>query len=219
VVVTLPFLMYIWLSLYAPARMQVCGKWSIDGDSMEILIKSDDTLVERWFKADSNGCLALQMKQSGHSKSTPILRISASFELGGFLQLKGPTEEDSDIMLKILAGIDIKQTEDSESSYVPPFFMYTYVPENPFLLEGSILKNLLLSVSSEDRENGNEPSAEQAWLVAQKCGLDYEYLHAPESFNVGKAGRNIPLSSRQVVWRERGERERVSEKERGQERG
>jgi hypothetical protein len=205
VVVTLPFLMYIWLSLYAPARMQVCGKWSIDGDSMEILIKSDDTLVERWFKADSNGCLALQMKQSGHSKSTPILRISASFELGGFLQLKGPTEEDSDIMLKILAGIDIKQTEDSESSYVPPFFMYTYVPENPFLLEGSILKNLLLSVSSEDRENGNE--------------LDYEYLHAPESFNVGKAGRNIPLSSRQVVWRERGERERVSEKERGQERG
>ena len=110
------------------------------------------------------------------------------------------------MLLKLVAGVDIKQTENSESSYVPPFFMYTYVPETPVLLEGSILKNLLLSVSSEDRENGNEPSAEQAWLVAQKCGLDYEYLHAPESFNVGKAGRNIPLTSRQVVWRERGKK-------------
>jgi hypothetical protein len=50
---------------------------------------------------------------------------------------------------------------------------------------------------------------------AQKCGLENEYLYAPESFNAGKAVRNVPLTSRQVVWRESArERERESQGER-----
>ena len=128
-----------------------------------------------------------------------MVRISARFKLGGFFQLKGPTEEDADILLRLVAGVDITETKDTGSIYVPPFLLYTYVPDSPVLLEGSILKNLLLSVSSEDRESDDEPSAEQAWQIAQKCGLDDEYLHAPESFNVGKAGRNLPATARQVV--------------------
>jgi ABC-type iron transport system FetAB ATPase subunit len=145
--------------------------------------------------------VAWLQKRSHHTdpESTPLVRISARFKLGGFFQLKGPTEEDADILLRLVAGVDITQTKDSGSIYVPPFLMYTYVSDSPVLLEGSILKNLLLSVSSEDRESGDEPSAEQAWQIAQRCGLDKEYLHAPESFNIGKAGRNIPVTARQVI--------------------
>ena len=113
--------------------------------------------------------------------------------------LKGPTEEDADILMRLVTGVDITQKQESGSIYVPPFLKYTYVPESPVILEGSILKNLLLSVSSEDRESGAEPCADDAWEIARRCGLKEEYLHAPETFNVGKGGRNIPITARQAV--------------------
>lgn len=55
------------------------------------------------------------------------------------------------------------------------------------LLEGSILKNLLLG--AKQSMHGRVPSNEQAWYVAKRCGVDPEYLNAPESFNVGKGGK------------------------------
>lgn len=100
------------------------------------------------------------------------VRITSSFHLGGFLRLVGPSEEEANTLLKLVAGIYITQKCDMGSIYVPPFLQYNYVPESPVLLEGSILKNLLLSVSSEDRHCGSEPTADEAWEIARMCGLD-----------------------------------------------
>ena len=98
---------------------------------------------------------------------------------------------------------------------MPAFLKYAYVFETPMLLEGSILKNLLLAVepcsaSCLDLSDGvsckacNRVSNEEAWEVARLCGLDKEYLHAPETFSVGKNGRNLPLVQRQALCLARG---------------
>ena len=63
------------------------------------------------------------------------------------------------------------------------------------LLEGSILKNLLLGVE----KTGREPGAAEAWELARRLGLPSEFLGAPDSFSVGKGGRNLPLSARQII--------------------
>jgi len=34
---------------------------------------------------------------------------------------------------------------------------------------------------------------QEAWKVAEMCGLEPEFLRAPENFNVGKGGRNLPV--------------------------
>ena len=40
--------------------------------------------------------------------------------------------------------------------------------------------------------------------MALRCGLSSEFLRAPESFNVGKGGRNLTLRSRQAISIARG---------------
>jgi ABC-type uncharacterized transport system ATPase subunit len=35
--------------------------------------------------------------------------------------------------------------------------------------------------------------------VARRCGLPEEFLHAPDTFSVGKGGRNLPVSARQIL--------------------
>ena len=62
---------------------------------------------------------------------------------------------------------------------------------------GSILKNLLVGV---EKVQGREPAgADEAWEVARRCGLPEEFLHAPDSFSVGKGGRNLPVGARQIL--------------------
>ena len=80
--------------------------------------------------------------------------------------------------------------------YKPPYLTYSYAPETPVVLEGSILKNLLLGV---EERGGREAGAEEAWEVARRLGLPAEFLQAPDSFSVGKGGRNLSLSARQII--------------------
>ena len=42
------------------------------------------------------------------------------------------------------------------------------------------------------------------WQIAERCGLSPEFLGAPDNFNIGKNGRNIPLASRQALSIARG---------------
>jgi len=101
-----------------------------------------------------------------------------------------------------MGGTNIIQRDDVPSVFVPPTLTYIFVSEMPVLLEGSILKNLLLG--AKQTMHGRIPSNDQAWYIAKRCGLDPEYLHAPESFNVGKGGRNLPTQSRMAVCLARG---------------
>ena len=62
---------------------------------------------------------------------------------------------------------------------------------------GSILKNLLLG--AQHSTYCVLPTHEEAWRVAEMCGLEAEFLRAPDTFNVGKGGRNLPISARQCL--------------------
>ena len=107
-----------------------------------------------------------------------------------------------EIAMKLIAGIALSPKHDQEGSiYVPPFLRYTYVPETPALMEGSILRNLTLGI---DQAQPIVPSDEQVWDIAAQCGLAPEFLRTPESFNVGKNGRNLPLRERQALSIARG---------------
>ena len=64
-------------------------------------------------------------------------------------------------------------------------------------LPGSILKNLLLG--AQHSTYCVLPTSEEAWRVAEMCGLEAEFLRAPDGFNVGKGGRNLPISARQCI--------------------
>ena len=98
--------------------------------------------------------------------------------------------------LQLLANVIIPPKGDEGIIYKPPFLTYAYAPETPVLLEGSILKNLLLGVEEKD---GKEAGANEAWEIARRLGLSSEFLYAPESFSVGKGGRNLQLSARQII--------------------
>ena len=103
---------------------------------------------------------------------------------------------------KLICGIHTTDSENIKTTYIPPILSYAYVAEMPVMLEGSIVKNLLLGVRSS--LHGRPPSVQDAWKVAERCGLDEEYLHAPETFNVGKSGRNLPMAARQAICIARG---------------
>ena len=47
---------------------------------------------------------------------------------------------------------------------------------------------------------GTVPTSEEAWKLVRMCGLSIEFIGAPETFNVGKGGRNLPLDARQVFF-------------------
>ena len=132
-----------------------------------------------------------------HRSGTVALSVSTSFRLGGLLLLQGPDEEASVIMLQLMAGLVVPHSNEVENMYLPPYLKYSYCPELPVLFEGSILKNLMLGVQRS--LHGAVPTADEAWQVAEWCGLDSDFLRAPESFNVGKNGRNLPLWARQSV--------------------
>jgi len=71
---------------------------------------------------------------------------------------------------------------------------------DPTLLEGSILKNMLLGVTNKKGGPSKKiPGADEAWELARWCGLEEQFLDSPESFSVGKGGRNLPLSARQII--------------------
>ena len=77
---------------------------------------------------------------------------------------------------------------------------YAYVSEKPVLLEGSVLKNLMLGVDAERaRHSSRELTPSDAWEIAQLCGLPRVFVRAPESFNVGKGGRNLPCAAQQAI--------------------
>ena len=125
------------------------------------------------------------------------VKLCAKFRLGGLLHLDGPSDEATDILFKLMVGEYITHEDDLSTLYVPPFLRYSYCPEVPVLFEGSIMKNLLLG--AHNSIHGIVPTAREAWKVARMCGLDSQFLDAPESFNVGKGGRNLPLAERQIV--------------------
>jgi hypothetical protein len=168
--------------------------------------------------------------QTLHSHDTAtqtdkLVCISARFQLGGVCVLQAPSDQYADTVLKLIKGLAVSENMTTISNiYVPPFLKYAYVPESPVLVEGSILKNLLMGaehqrslckrckqLSSSGPKHLPEScrlckrvSSRQAWEVAERCGLDTEFLHAPESFSVGKNGRNLPLAQRQAVSIARG---------------
>mmetsp|Transcript_16698 Transcript_16698/g.26776 ORF Transcript_16698/g.26776 Transcript_16698/m.26776 type:complete len:651 (-) Transcript_16698:71-2023(-) len=145
--------------------------------------------------------------------NTPLIRINAKFKLGGVLLLQDgnasrraenlhedhpePFTDVRDTMMKLIAGIHISPQNDPGILYKPSSLRYAYVSETPALLEGSILKNLLLGV--EQRGAADEPGPREAWELARRCGLSEQFASAPDSFSVGKGGRNLPLSARQIV--------------------
>ena len=104
--------------------------------------------------------------------------------------------------VSVQVGTNVVGKEDLASIFVPPTLSYVYVSDMPVLLEGSILKNLLLG--AKQTMHGRVASAKQAWEIAKRCGLDAEYLWAPESFNVGKGGRNLPMTARVAICISRG---------------
>ena len=120
-----------------------------------------------------------------------------------------------DSVLKLIMGVIISPPHDFGSLYRPEFLRYAYISESPALLEGSILKNLMLGVDptrAEFAANGcfgghaksRAPSAEDAWRIAQMCGLNEDFLESPETFNVGKGGRNLPMEARVAICIARG---------------
>lgn len=122
--------------------------------------------------------------------------IRAKVPLGGMVLLKGPSDAAADTVLKVLAGASLSSAAAGARSVVD-FLDYIYVPEVAVLLEGSILMNLRLSVSS--LRNRKVPTEDEAWHVARRCGLSKAFLNAPEEFTVGRMGRNLPSASRQAV--------------------
>ena len=75
-------------------------------------------------------------------------------------------------------------------------------PETPVLLEGSLLSNMLLGV---EKKGPREVGSTEAWEVARRLGLPTELLHAPASLSVGKGGRKLSVSARQVCqWVSKG---------------
>jgi hypothetical protein len=124
------------------------------------------------------------------------LRLSTKFRLGGVLLLENTSDEAADMLFKLLVGIQIPHN-DTGSIYMPPYLNYVYCPDIPVLFEGSILKNLLLG--ARHALHGTLPTDAEAWELAKMCGLDAEFIGAPDTFNVGKAGRNLPLAARQSI--------------------
>ena len=89
------------------------------------------------------------------------ITVTASFALGGVLRLTGPPNEEADCFFKLLAGINMTDHEELHNVYAPPILFYIYVPEVPVLLEGSIMKNLLLGANLPRHQRHVSP--EQAW--------------------------------------------------------
>lgn len=55
-------------------------------------------------------------------ETTPMVRITASFRLGGFVRLIGPNEEDSNTVLKLVAGIYVTEKVHAPPMNVPAAF-------------------------------------------------------------------------------------------------
>lgn len=51
----------------------------------------------------------------------------------------------------------------------------------------------------EKKPGTHTKNPEPHLLEYQKCGLGTEFIDAPDNFSVGKAGRNLSASDRQVV--------------------
>jgi len=133
--------------------------------------------------------LNLDMKQTAG--------LRCSLRLGGIVLLKSNDDEAIDVAFRYMAGLLVTQIGDEGSMYLPPFLRYGYCSEAPVLFEGSILKNLLLG--AQHSTYCVLPTHEEAWRVAEMCGLEAEFLRAPDTFNVGKGGRNLPISARQCL--------------------
>jgi hypothetical protein len=98
---------------------------------------------------------ARQALGKGYEPMPHLLRLSARFKLGGVLVLQDdntkhladddePEWDSRDVMMRLIAGIHISPKNDPGVMYKPPFLRYAYAPETPVMLEGSILKNVLL---------------------------------------------------------------------------
>ena len=146
----------------------------------------------------SNSMLMRAVSACKGEGEAPAVHISCSFRLGGVKLLVAPTSEDADITLRLIAGVIITDPRNAAGRmYVPPFLSYAYVGETPVLVEGSILKNLMLGVKNS--KSHAELTSKMAWEIAHKCGLPDEYMCTPETFSVGKSGRNLPMIVRQVI--------------------
>ena len=137
-----------------------------------------------------------------------IMQISAQVQLGGVVLVQAASEPEADAMLQLISGVAVTHEHSrSHHMYMPPFLRYGYVSESPMLIEGSIMKNLLLGCEVEQRgllHCRPRVSPAQAWHVAERCGLDEELVGSPESFNVGKGGRNLSMAQRQAISLARG---------------
>ena len=60
------------------------------------------------------------------------------------------------------------------------------------------LQNLLLGVEQKQGADADLDAA-HAFEIARQLGLPGELLHAPEGFTVGKGGRNLTMTARQLV--------------------
>ena len=169
---------------------------------------------------DPVGPLLNPEEAGGHT-----VELSTKFKLGGMIVLRGASEKEAETVLMLIAGLVIThESHNQHSIFVPPFLKLGYVPEMPVLVEGSIMKNLLMGTQQRraslckackriDSEGKEIPecckickrvSERNAWQIAERCGLAQKFIDSPGSFNVGKGGRNLPLDQRQAVSIARG---------------
>ena len=127
-----------------------------------------------------------------------ITILSGYIRLGGIILLRGPSDSSERTLLQLMSGT--KSTQQRENIYVPHFLNYAYVSELPSLFEGSILHNLKATLSKirQCPERG-EVTDEEVWYVASRCGLSNDLIGAPETFSVGRQGRNLSLGDRQAI--------------------
>ena len=138
--------------------------------------------------------------------SAPLIRFNARFSLGGMRVLEEQgvaqgAEEDPvelDVVLRLLCGTILPHKTHHGYLYSPPFLRYAYVSEVPVLLEGSVLKNLMLGVEA-GTSHGRSLTKADAWEIARRCGLPSIFVNSPEAFNVGRGGRNLPCAAQQAI--------------------
>jgi len=139
-------------------------RFDIISKNGRVLHCESETPAEReaWMEHVAAAALSADVAMSRNLEDKhDSITVTASFALGGVLRLTGPPNEEADCFFKLLAGINMTDHEELHNVYAPPILFYIYVPEVPVLLEGSIMKNLLLGANLPRHRRHVSP--EQAW--------------------------------------------------------
>jgi len=85
-----------------------------------------------------------------------------------------PHNDARAVLMQLLAEVLISPEGEGSCIYKPPFLSYSYLGESPVLLEGSMLKNLLLGVEAGGTRPGGAAGAVgavEAFEIARRLGL------------------------------------------------